>query len=215
METQVAKVAANQRLWLQISWSLAMEMHCLPKASRASSNILQESLTSSGFKDWNRIRWLLNFLCYSFTSFLENSLQIINLKMDLTGLKGWTILGSPAVTGNLTASIVLDLGNYGRILNLSGCLTRLLSCGWMAAALHPFPLDFPPGSSQLLELCAECLKVRPPLKYLDCGGKKGQCQKEGIGWESVDLSYHPFSRSPADTGQVTEHFSTFVFLTII
>ena len=82
----------------------------------------------------------------------------------------------PAVTDNLTASIVLDLGNYGRILNLSGCLTRPLSCGWKTAAPLLSLCDFLSGSSQFLELYAIYTQVRPPLKYLcreNIGSERG------------------------------------------
>lgn len=122
------------------------------------------------------------FLCYSFTSFLENSLQIVNLKTDLTGLKVWTTLASPAVTDNLTASIVLDLENYGRILNLSGCLSSPLSCGWMTTTQFPSLLDFLSVSSQFSELYAEYLQVRPHYITYVVKESRHRVRKRALAW---------------------------------
>lgn len=70
-------------------------MHCLPKPQEPQVIFYRNLWRALDLKDWNRIRWLLNFLCYSFTSFLENSLQIINLKMDLTGFESLNHSGLP------------------------------------------------------------------------------------------------------------------------
>lgn len=135
------------------------------------------------------MRWFFNYLCYFFSSFLENSLQIINLKMDLTGLKVWNPLASPAVTDNLTASIVLDQGNYGRILNLSYAWPGPCPLGeWQQHCFH-LHLIFSVWKQPILRALCRISASEAPFKiltlWIEVG--KGSEREHRLGINMLDL----------------------------
>lgn len=148
----------------------------------------------------------LKFSLWLFHQFLTKFTSNYQPENGFDWIKILNHSGLPRCQESLTASIVLDLGNYGRILNLSRCLTRPLFCGWVTAAPFSPPLDFLSWSSRFSELYTEYRQLRPPGKYL-------RCREKGTGGGSAHLVLQ--DSLLCDVQQVTEHFQTSIFLIVI